>query len=401
MGRLRKQTVLAVRTVGQWTDNLVLVKWGYAMRNGLFLFLAFVLTPALPAQQRPLSSIGGNWTATFADSLSSGHLAITLQLQSGRAVTGTYKASSGGTGTIAGKLEGSTLDFTLTQTVEGCPGSFTGTVTFSGNSGTGAFSGKDCLGAHERGVISFARATVRTAATAQPAQQTPAERERAKLVAGLAPGTFSWSKVDCSYCRNLYVSGVPFEVIVTPDETVAATMGRRGSLWHGAIIVINESNHQIDVLRKFMRLSLIWRTKNGTKSAFAKEVSPRSLARQRGRRIALGFFSGLAMSGPSYSQTNIYGTETPSGFSGTAYSYNYGGANKVLAYSNYLRGLAAMRERANWIEQVSFKDQSLFHGQSTQGLLWFRGKGNATIAGLIASVDGKTFLFGWVNSGRH
>lgn len=43
-------------------------------------------------------------------------ISIDLQ-QSGAAVTGTYSASSGATGTVAGRVRGSVVDFTLTSTM--------------------------------------------------------------------------------------------------------------------------------------------------------------------------------------------------------------------------------------------------------------------------------------------
>jgi hypothetical protein len=96
-----------------------------------------------------------------------GKLAITLQSKPDGSVSGAYKASTGGFGTVAGKLEGSTLHFTLTQTVQACPGSYTGTLTMSGDHGTGKFSGRDCLGKHEHGVISFDRPTAANLSAAQ------------------------------------------------------------------------------------------------------------------------------------------------------------------------------------------------------------------------------------------
>lgn len=378
------------------------------MRKSVIVFLGLVSMPLLAAQKPAGPAISGQWTATFADSVSSGTLSITLHSAANGKVSGTYNATSGGFGTIAGNLTGSTLQFTLTQTVKTCPGSYTGIVNLAGDHGTGVYSGSDCLGKHDRGVISFARATVSTAAAAQPAPKTPASRKWAKFIASLPPGTFWWSKSDCSYCHFVYAGGVPFEVLTTPDEVVAATMGRHGSLWYGSIIVIDESTHQVDVLRKHIFLRLIERKGPGEKAIFAKIVSPRRVARQRGKRFALAFFSALAMSAPTYSQTNISGNATTTGyggntyttFNGTASTYTYGGANKVLAYANYLRGLRAMRERANWIEAASLKDTSLFHGQSTHGLLWFKGDKHAVVSELMARIDGKTFVFGWLN-GKH
>ncbi len=120
------------------------------------LVLVTCPSPATPQQSQP--SLGGSWKATFADSLVSGSLEISLDAQPNGTVSGTYKASTGGAGTITGTLQGQTLKFILTQTVEGCPGSYTGTLSLENDQGSGTYWGNDCQGRHENGVISMARA---------------------------------------------------------------------------------------------------------------------------------------------------------------------------------------------------------------------------------------------------
>src|SRR5262249_40987666 len=83
---------------------------------------------ALPASEMPKSdwpSIEGGWSATFADSVSSGQLSFTL-MQDGRSVRGTYTSSIGGGGTINGSLMDNRFSFELTQSIKDCPGRFVG-----------------------------------------------------------------------------------------------------------------------------------------------------------------------------------------------------------------------------------------------------------------------------------
>lgn len=125
--------------------------------RAVLLSLCVVLSASLCAQEQPSSTIGGPWKATFADSVGSGSLEISLNMQPDGTVSGTYKASTGGSGTITGTLQGQSLRFILTQTLEACPGSYTGTLTLADGRGSGTYWGNDCQGKHENGVISMTR----------------------------------------------------------------------------------------------------------------------------------------------------------------------------------------------------------------------------------------------------
>lgn len=127
------------------------------------LSLLGVLTTISGVLQAPTSSgMTGVWRATYADSLSSGTANLKLEEKDGT-VAGTFGADTGGLGTVAGRFDGHTFSFTLAQKVEGCPGTFAGTLSLENGQGRGTYSGSDCLGKHENGVISLVRAATEEA----------------------------------------------------------------------------------------------------------------------------------------------------------------------------------------------------------------------------------------------
>jgi hypothetical protein len=102
-------------------------------------------------------SLAGSWQALFRDSLSSG--TITLNLESPRkgVVSGKYQTSDGKTGIVSGRQKHLRLDLTFTQQ-KSCPGFYSLAIQLSGSTGSGTYTGRDCLGEHSDGVISMAPA---------------------------------------------------------------------------------------------------------------------------------------------------------------------------------------------------------------------------------------------------
>ncbi|MFQ5741820.1 MAG: hypothetical protein ACE5JX_22720 [Acidobacteriota bacterium] len=118
-------------------------------------------------------SLEGTWKATFADSISTGILYLILNVDSDGTVSGTLQMDGRSAGRISGKLDGNTFYFTLVQTVQDCPGSFSGSLTIEGEGGTGTYVGADCEGEHQNGVVSMVRAapgeaTYQRGETSQP-----------------------------------------------------------------------------------------------------------------------------------------------------------------------------------------------------------------------------------------
>jgi hypothetical protein len=109
----------------------------------------------LSAQNANNAVISGSWNGTFADSVGSGKLSVTLKQEASGDVSGTYRASSRGSGTFTGDIHSGNLEFILTQNVPGCAGSYTGKLTVNGSSASGTYWGDDCNGKHTNGVISL------------------------------------------------------------------------------------------------------------------------------------------------------------------------------------------------------------------------------------------------------
>jgi hypothetical protein len=107
------------------------------------------------------TNLSGEWSGTFADSVANGSIKLNLAQEDSGHVSGTYSANTGGGGKIEGNVSGSTLSFSLTQTVEGCPGTYGGSLKFSGTAGSGSYSGNDCQGDRKNGTITISRVQTR------------------------------------------------------------------------------------------------------------------------------------------------------------------------------------------------------------------------------------------------
>jgi hypothetical protein len=107
-----------------------------------------------------VSELQGSWKADFKDSLGAGTANLTLNAADAQNISGIYRTDIGGNGTIAIKQEGDGFKFIVTQTTQNCTGSFVGEFRLVQGKLSGSYSGTDCKGWHERGVISIIRADV-------------------------------------------------------------------------------------------------------------------------------------------------------------------------------------------------------------------------------------------------
>ena len=115
------------------------------------------VVPLLHAQTGMPADVSGDWIAVFGDSVSAGTLALHLKQDNSGSVSGEYQTTLGGQGIAVGQIEGNRLSLTLAQTQAQCPGSYRGSVILASGAGTGTFTGQDCLGIHNDGVISIHR----------------------------------------------------------------------------------------------------------------------------------------------------------------------------------------------------------------------------------------------------
>ncbi len=94
-------------------------------------------------------NVTGTWSGAFSTSLVGGTLVLVLS-QTGNDVTGNYTTDDSW-GTVSGTVSENVMSFTLDELTIGCPGSFSGDATVTGNSMSVTFTGDDCWGHHDNG----------------------------------------------------------------------------------------------------------------------------------------------------------------------------------------------------------------------------------------------------------
>jgi hypothetical protein len=122
-------------------------------RFGLVLLL---LAPFASFSQIDTVGLAATWKAEFKDSLGSGTANVILRGTSGN-LSGEYRTNGGGQGSIALHKQSNQYEFVLMQTTDGCSGSYSGLLEFTDSKLMGSYSGNDCKGWHENGVLSMVR----------------------------------------------------------------------------------------------------------------------------------------------------------------------------------------------------------------------------------------------------
>jgi hypothetical protein len=150
------------------------------------------------------TSLDGSWKATFADSVSSGNAFLYISTQSDGSVSGKYMTTLDTKGAITGKIDGRNFQFTLIQLMEECPGSITGSMTLQGEKGVGTYTGSDCRGAHENGVISIERSEDKESPAGGLVKpgQAPQELLLPKEVAEER----KQAEADCPKCPRIFIT---------------------------------------------------------------------------------------------------------------------------------------------------------------------------------------------------
>jgi hypothetical protein len=130
---------------------------------------------AAPVSGSNVEAISGSWSASFTDTKASGHLNLNLMQNPDGEVVGTYTSSMGGAGRMKGQLTGIDFRFELTQTVEGCSGTYRGTGTRNGDHISGSYTGTDCLGDRGNGTFTMAKGDIAEARALTPLAAAPAK----------------------------------------------------------------------------------------------------------------------------------------------------------------------------------------------------------------------------------
>ena len=224
----------------------------------------------LKAQIGSAQDVSGDWIAVFGDSVSAGTLALNLAQSADGLVAGQYQTSLGGVGMATGQIEGSHLALILIQSHEAqCPGTYRGSITFTDDAGSGIFTGQDCQGVHDDGVISINRkGTVHV-----PTAVAPRDNE-----GNVMPYTV------------IYENGQPFWVSELESVFVAIAGSEVGNYFQLTVLVGNDGGQPVAFFPETIRVI----DKNSRKELPYK--SPEKIAKSiRRRAIFSSALSGALM----------------------------------------------------------------------------------------------------------
>ncbi len=236
-----------------------------------------------------IASLVGSWTASFADSLNAGIVEFQLEERSETMVVGPYAASTGGGGTISGTLSGNAFSFTLTQNVPKCPGTFGGTAILSGDHALGTYEGRDCLGEHKSGVVTFSRATRSISG--------PTDLKR----------DVDGNVIPLQY---IHVQGEAFEAANSGKALVFASGIETVEYFAVSIAIQNNSTDTMTFEPR--RVTVQDLISNSTlRSVSTQEVANRITRRASYRAMLAAFFAAYCASRPSVTVAPTYSTSGP------------------------------------------------------------------------------------------
>jgi hypothetical protein len=103
------------------------------------------------------SGVSGTWHAAYSDKTGSGETIVHLVELSDGMIAGTFSSTPNVGGSIEGRVDGDRLILLLRLVSEDCPGQFTLSVTMTGGTASGTYTGFDCNGDRGSGVIAMTR----------------------------------------------------------------------------------------------------------------------------------------------------------------------------------------------------------------------------------------------------
>lgn len=296
----------------------------------------------------------GHWTATYADSVSSGSMKFDLSQDQNNMVSGSYKTSTGGEGRITGVIDGSTLRFSLTQTVEACPGHFTGDANLSREIWSGHYEGTDCLGDHRSGVLTLKRA-----------EKGEAEAGEVKR---LPTGEILPSGV-------IFVKGLPVWVTKTDDYLLLSGGLIENGYFSMAIVVMNLSKKAVTFFPEEITIQEVLNHKQlrqFTPKDIAKSI--RSKAAWRGALVAFLVGMGSAAPRTSYGSGTFTARDNSGNFiygsvNTTTNTFTSPNGNAVRAATDPIYRSAD--EKIDKITKKAAYSQTLFEKDFTGGFVYF------------------------------
>ena len=189
-----------------------------------------------------------------------------------------------------GQIQGNRLSLTLAQTQAQCPGSYRGSVILANGAGTGTFSGQDCLGVHNDGVISIHR----KGTVAAPPAAVPHDDQ-----GDVIPYTM------------LYENGQPFWISRSESAFIAVAGSEVGGYFRLTILVGNASGEPVTFFPEAIQVTDL----NSGKAL--PYTSPEKIARRIEHRAALAaalMAFGNGLQAYSNSMVTVHTTGTLSMF---------------------------------------------------------------------------------------
>jgi hypothetical protein len=166
---------------------------GLDLANNILIQVRLQVDESRPVQTSAMNTgaINGKWSATVADSKTTSHVDIDLMQNSDGRVVGDYISSQGGRGKVTGVVAGTEFTFELTQTMEGCPGTFRGKGVLESDRIVGSYTGSDCLGERGIGTLTMTRVGSHEALVRAPVAPASVQNEEPQTLTRPVDGPLS------------------------------------------------------------------------------------------------------------------------------------------------------------------------------------------------------------------
>jgi len=243
------------------------------------------------AQAPTVTNLAGDWVATFGDSTSAGTLALHMTQDAAGHISGTYTSTLGGAGLVTGTVSEGTLIATLAQTQSQCPGSYQAKLTLTTDGGDGTFSGKDCLGDHENGVVSMRHKTAD--------EMTPSAAITRDKDGNIQP------------FKLVYQNGLPFWLSRSDSAFLAVGAQEVGGYFRLLVLVSNVSDRDFNFIPSAIRVDDL------NENKVLPYVPPSEIVARVERRMAVAsalMAFGNGMRAYSQSMVTAYTTGTLSAY---------------------------------------------------------------------------------------
>jgi hypothetical protein len=344
------------------------------------LVTSCVVSCLTEAQTSGGGNLTGDWIATFGDSTSAGTLALHMAQDAAGHVSGTYTSTLGGAGLVTGTVSEGTLSATLAQTQSQCPGSYQAKLTLSADGGDGTFSGKDCLGDHENGVVSMRRKTAD--------ETTPVSITRDK------DGNIQPFKL-------VYQNGLPFWLSRSGSAFLAVGAQEVGGYFRLLVLVSNASEQDFNFIPSAIRVDDLNENK-GLSYVSPSEIAARIEHRMAVAAALMAFGNGMRAYSQSMVTAHTTGTLSAYDSNGTWVRGSYFATTttrvpvdhtQLAAENSQNRAVLAARagQRIEELNRGAMGSQTILPKGYVLGTTMFRKPKTANLKGIVGK-DYKSYF---------